>query len=77
VSNSKMGGISPAQLKKLMSKFMKDQRYLAGKKLKKPGANVSGKSLAGLNKMSTSMLQQLISPKPKTAKRGGKIKKKR
>jgi len=72
-----MGGISPAQLKKLMSKFMKDQQYLAGKKLKKPGANVSGKSLAGLNKMSTSMLQQLISPKPKTAKRGGKIKKKR
>ncbi len=56
---------------------MKDQRYLAGKKLKKPGANVSGKSLAGLNKMSTSMLQQLISPKQKTAKRGGKIKKKR
>ncbi len=56
---------------------MKDQKNLSGKKLKKPGGDVANKSLAGLRSSSGSMLKQLISSKPKLAKRGGKMKKKK
>jgi hypothetical protein len=78
MSNGTKQKLTPAQIKKMMAKFMKDQKYLAGKKLKKPGANVADKSLAGIRSSSGSMLKQLTSPnKPKLAKRGGKMKKKK
>jgi len=77
MSNGTKQKLTPAQIKKMMAKFMKDQKYLAGKKLKKPGGNVADKSLAGMRSSSGSMLKQLISSKPKLAKRGGKMKKKK
>jgi|TARA_E500000318_G_scaffold103492_1_gene108568 hypothetical protein len=77
MSNGTKQKLTAAQIKKMMAKFMKDQKYLAGKKLKKPGGSVADKSLAGMRSSSGSMLKQLTSPKPRLAKRGGKMKKKK
>lgn len=72
-----MGGIDPQQLKKLLAKYMREEKLKAGNKIKRPGSNIAEQSLAGVKKSSSDMLKQMISPRPKMAKRGGKIKKKR
>ena len=69
--------MTPEQIKKLFASYLKEQKKRKGNRIKSPGAGLVNKSLAGMNKKSNTMLSQMTSPKPRLAKRGGKMKKKK
>ena len=61
----------PKQIQKILKQYLAKQKKIKGSKLKSPGANIAGQSLAKLIKGSDRMLKGMT-----TAKKGGRIKKK-
>lgn len=66
--------MSPAQLKKLLAKYIQDMERKKRNKLQPADAKLASKSLNPVKQASSSMLKSMITPR--TAKKGGKIKKK-
>ena len=63
--------MDPKQIQKILKQYLAKQKRIKGSKLKSPGANIAGQSLAKLIKGSDRMLKGMT-----TAKKGGRIKKK-
>jgi|TARA_R100001015_G_C4504009_1_gene77673 hypothetical protein len=63
--------MDPKQIQKILKQYLAKQKKIKGSKLKSPGANIAGQSLAKLIKGSDRMLKGMT-----TAKKGGRIKKK-
>jgi len=63
--------MDPKQIQKILKQYLAKQKKIKGSKLKSPGADIAGQSLAKLIKGSDRMLKGMT-----TAKKGGRIKKK-
>jgi len=63
--------MDPKQIQKILKQYLTKQKKIKGSKLKSPGADIAGQSLAKLIKGSDRMLKGMT-----TAKKGGRIKKK-
>jgi len=63
--------MDPKQIQKILKQYLAKQKKIKGSKLKSPGANIAGQSLAKLIRGSDRMLKGMT-----TAKKGGRIKKK-
>ena len=63
--------MDPKQIQKILKQYLAKQKKIKGSKLKSPGPNIAGQSLAKLIKGSDRMLKGMT-----TAKKGGRIKKK-